>query len=129
MRPPEPRTWRSRAFGLEIEGSFEAPGLPVASGPVANPVTRVEIVDAERIDARWSAAVATRVSEERFDAEPAPARSIDHVAGGGYRLYAPPFGPALVSQDGPLVPRAPPHDEPASRHRCTGRRGLPCAAV
>src|SRR4051794_9004270 len=129
MRPPEPQTWRSRVFGLEIEGSFEAPGLPVASGPVANPITRVEIVDAERIDARWSAAVATRVSEERFDAEPAPARSIDHVAGVGYRLYARHFGLALVSDDGALVLCAPPDDEPWSWQRFLVGRVLPWAAV
>src|SRR5436190_998507 len=84
---------------------------------------------AAMLDARWSAAVATRISEERFDAEPAPARSIDHVAGVGYRLYARHFGLALVSEDGALVLCAPPDDEPWSWQRFLVGRVLPWAAV
>src|SRR4051794_6692718 len=129
MGRAEPRTWRSRAFGLEVEGSFDAPGLPRASGPVANPLTRVEIVEVERIEARWSAWAATRLTEERFDTEPDPARSIDHVAGVGYRLYARHFGLALVSEDGARVLCAPPDDEPWSWQRFLVGRVLPWAAV
>jgi hypothetical protein len=121
--------WRSRAFGLEVEGAFEAPGLPPASGPPDGPRTRVELVDAASIDDGWPAAAATRLVEEHFDDAVEPARSIDHAPGSGYRLYARHFGLAHVSEDGAYVRCAPPEDEPWSWQRFLVGRILPLAAV
>src|SRR4051794_37025254 len=123
------RSWRSHAFGLEIEGAFEAPGLPPAGDAPAGPRTRVEIVDAAGIDDGWPASAATRLVEEHFDDSPDAARSIDHAPGAGYRLYARHFGLAHVSEDGSLVRCAPPEDEPWSWQRFLVGRILPLAAV
>jgi hypothetical protein len=123
------RAWRSHAFGLEIEGGFEAPGLPPATGAPYGPRTRVEIVGAASIDDGWPAAAATRLVEEHFDDSPEPARSIDHAPGAGYRLYARHFGLAHVSEDGAHVRCAPPEDEPWSWQRFLVGRILPLAAV
>ena len=126
---PAALTWRSHVFGLEVEGTFDAPGLPPAAGPPFGPATTVEIVDAAAIDAGWPAAEATRLLEEHFDDGLDAARSIDHAPGSGYRLYARHFGLAHVSEDGSLVRCAPPEDEPWSWQRFLVGRILPLAAV
>jgi hypothetical protein len=115
--------WRSRAFGLEIEGDFDAPGLPPVDDPGAVD-TRVRLDD----DCAWPAGGATRLLEERFD-DDEPARTIDHRPGYGYRLYARHFGLAVISEDGGEVRCAPPQDEPWSWQRFLVGRVLPWAAV
>jgi hypothetical protein len=121
--------WRANAFGIAIEGDFDAPGLPPATEPLAGPATRVEVVRPDEIDSRWDSSAATRLLEERFDDAEEPARSIDHVPGAGYRLYARHFGLALVSDDGRRILCAPPEDEPWSWQRFLVGRILPWAAV
>jgi hypothetical protein len=121
---------RSRAFGLEIDASFEAPGLPPAVGPPAGPLTRADLVPAERIDRDWSADGTERVLEERFDDDlEGPARTIDFHPELGYRLYARHFGLARVSPDGASVECAPPTAEAWSWQRFLVGRILPWAAV
>src|SRR5690349_1904795 len=97
MRREEPaanangvRPWRARAFGLEIDVSFEAPGLvPAAGEPVGRP-TRVELRSEREIDREWPAQGSERVLEERFEDDPgdAPAGTIDRHPDTGYRFYA-----------------------------------------
>src|SRR4051794_23682986 len=126
--PTQTAALRSRAYGLEIESSFEAPGLPPATGPAQGPHVRMDLVSAEAIDADWPGAEATRVLEEHFGEGP-PARTIDSHPEAGYRLYARHFGLARISPSGDRVTCAPPDDEPWSWQRFLVGRILPWAAV
>jgi hypothetical protein len=128
MSRPAPEPWRSHAFGLQIEGSFPAPGLPPGAPAGALPRTRLDVVPAEEIDADWPAADATRVMEERFGG-PRPARTIDRHPEAGYRLYARHFGLARLSPDGAHVRCAPPDVAPWRWQRFLVGRVLPWAAV
>src|SRR4051812_10647026 len=94
--------WRARAFGLDIDASFEAPGLPAATGPHDGPRTRMDLAEPEEIDRDWPAAGTERVLEERFDDGP-PARTIDVHRRRGYRLYARHFGLARISPNGARI--------------------------
>ena len=121
--------WRSRAFGLELGLSFEAPGLPPAGGAAPEgPHTTVDLAPADEIERDWPEAETERLLEERFD-DPEPARTIDRHPRAGYRLYARHFGLARVAPDGSSVVCAPPEDEPWSWQRFLVGRVLPWAAV
>ena len=120
--------WRARAFGLEIEASFEAPGLPPATGPVRGPRTVLELGTPAEIDRGWPSGAARRVLEERFD-DGEPARTIDVHPRRGYRLFARHFGLARISPSGARVVCAPPAAEPWSWQRFLVGRVLPWAAV
>src|SRR5437764_579828 len=88
--------WRSHAFGLEIEGDFPAPGLPVAAHRGSGPRTRIALCGPDEIDRDWPSHEAQRLVEERLGGH-APARTIDFHCGAGYRLYARHFGLARIS--------------------------------
>ena len=77
--------WTARAFGLEIDLSFPAPGLPAAAGGPPGRPTRADLVEPAAIDRDWPAAGAERVLEELLD-EQAPVRTIDSHPEAGYRL-------------------------------------------
>ena len=119
---------RARAFGLEIDLSFPAPGLPDADGPAQGPRTRVDLVEPEEIDRDWPAEGAERVLEERFGGDE-PLRTIDSHRTGGYRLYARHFGLAWLSPSGDAVLCSPPDVEPWNWQRFLVGRILPWAAV
>lgn len=125
----EHEPWRSRAFGIEIEGSFPAPGLPPARVAGTARPTRLAVVPGHDIDRRWLPGGGQRLLAEHFDDSPQPARTIDHRAGVGYRLFARNFGLAFVSEDGDEVLCAPPEDEPWSWQRFLVGRILPWAAL
>jgi hypothetical protein len=118
---------RTRAFGLEIESTFEAPGLPPASGPASGPATTLELAAPAELDRDWPAD-AERLLEERFDDGP-PARTIDNHPLHGYRLYARHFGLARIAVDGSRVVCAPPADEAWSWQRFLVGRVLPWASL
>jgi hypothetical protein len=121
--------WRSRAFGLEIEGSFPAPGLPATNeNDVHAPRTRLEVVPRADIDEGWRAHEAQRVLEEWFGGK-TPARTIDHHDRLGYRLYARHFGLARIDADGSRVRCAPPGVTPWRWQRFLVGRVLPWAAL
>jgi hypothetical protein len=120
--------WRARAFGLEIDAAFEAPGLAPAEGPPTGPVTTMDLVEPDELDAGWPSAGVERVLEERFDDGPA-ARTIDAHPRAGYRLYARHFGLARIAPDGSAILCAPPEDEPWSWQRFLVGRVLPWAAL
>jgi hypothetical protein len=126
--PSAPHLWRAQAFGLDIEASFEAPGLPPASGPPTGRRTSLALAAAREIDEGWPASGGRRVLEEDFgDGE--PARTIDVHPRLGYRLYARHFGLARISPDGARVLCAPPPAEAWSWQRFLVGRILPWAAV
>lgn len=118
---------RAQAFGLEIDLSFDAPGLPAASGPPVGRPTRAELVPPAEIDRDWPGE-SERVLEETFD-DSGPARTIDAHPEAGYRLYARHFGLARLSPAGDHIRCAPPEDEPWSWQRFLVGRILPWAAV
>src|SRR3954468_19985438 len=122
---------RSRAFGLDIDAGFEAPGLPPADGATTgDPLTRLDLAAPEEIDRDWPAGEAERILEERFDGDDGPpARTIDAHPSYGYRLYARHFGLARISPDGARVTCAPPDEEPWSWQRFLVGRVLPWASV
>jgi hypothetical protein len=134
--PPDPSElalatgarWRGRAFSLEIDASFEAPGLPAALGDAHGPRTQLDLADAGDIDARLPEDGVDRVLEERFDDGP-PARTIDAHPRAGYRLYARHFGLAWISANGDRILCAPPETEMWSWQRFLVGRILPWAAV
>lgn len=128
----QPGRKRSRAFGLEIDSSFEAPGLPAVTGPPVGRGTRMDIVAATEIDARWPAGPSTRVVEERFEEDPEglAARTIDVHQDQGYRLYARGFGLARVSSSGDAIECAAPDGQVDwSWQRFLVGRVLPWASV
>src|SRR4029077_3911897 len=94
--------WRAKAFGLDIDLAFEAPGLAPAVGDRWGPRTRIDLVPEAEIDRDWPSDGVERVMEARFeeDADQAPARTIDAHPDAGYRLYARGFGLARISQAG-----------------------------
>jgi hypothetical protein len=119
-----------RAFGLEIDASFDAPGLPPAGAGRAGPTTRIDLAPADEIDRDWPTSGAKRVLEERFEeGSGTPARTIDEHPQAGYRLFARHFGLARISPTGERVVCAPPEDEPWSWQRFLVGRILPWAAV
>src|SRR5438552_1346804 len=84
---------RLRAFGLEIDAGFDAPGLPDAAGtPPSGLPIRLDLATPEELDRGWPAAGVERVLEENFDDGGPPARTIDVHPDAGYRLYARHFG-------------------------------------
>src|SRR4051812_31049684 len=125
---PRPVRWKARAFGLEVSTSFEAPGLPEASGPQQGRLTRVDLVPAAEIDRGWPADRATRVLEERLGSHQ-PDRTIDADPQAGYRLYARHFGLARVSPTGARIQCAPPDAASWRWQRFLVGRILPWASV
>ena len=119
---------RSHAFGINIEATFQAPGLPEGSGRL--PRTRVERVSEEGIAGRWNGEGAERLQEETLSAgRRRPDRTIDRGEGGEYLLYARHFGTALISSSGDRVLCAPPAVEAWRWQRFLVGRVLPWAAV
>jgi hypothetical protein len=119
---------RARAFGLELDLSFPAPGLPAATGPAVGRHTRVDLVGPDEIDRDWPAHAADRVLEERFGRKQ-PERTIDIHPRAGYRLYARHFGLARISARGARVLCSPPGVAPWRWQRFLVGRVLPWAAV
>ena len=120
--------WRSRAFGLELDLSFPAPGLPPADGPACGPSVRADLVGPDEIDRDWPATGCTRVLEERFGGS-RPERTIDMHPRAGFRLYARHFGLARISARGARVVCSPPGVAPWRWQRFLVGRVLPWAAV
>jgi hypothetical protein len=122
------RPLRTHAFGINIESTFQAPGLPEGAGRL--PGTRVERVSAEALAERWDPAGAERLEEETLSAgRRTPDRTIDRGSRGEYRLYARHFGTALISASGDRVLCAPPAVEAWRWQRFLVGRVLPWAAL
>ncbi len=122
------RALRSHAFGINVEATFEAPGLPEGAGRL--PRTCVERVPEATIADRWDAGAAERLQEETLSRRGRrPDRTIDRDAGGGYLLYARHFGTALISPSGDRVLCAPPAVEAWRWQRFLVGRVLPWAAL
>lgn len=95
-----------RAFGLELEGAFRAPGLLEGEAGKGPRRTAIELVPARVLDAGWPRTEAVRLVELR-DAEGRLRLTIDEHSVLGYRLHAPASGRFVLSRDGGLVRCAP----------------------
>ena len=120
--------FRSHAFGLATDASFQVPGLPADSGVESLPTTRLDLADAAEIDEAWRPDSPELLLEERFDG-PEPARTIEFDEQLGYRLYARHFGLALIAADGKAVVCAPPGPTDWSWQRFLVGRVLPWTAL
>jgi hypothetical protein len=119
-----------RAFGLEIDSSVDAPGLPAANGRGFGPRATLDVVEPERIDASWPSRGAERVLEEDFGGRRSqPDRTIDVHPKAGWRLYARHFGLARVSPTGARIECEPPPVAAWRWQRFLVGRVLPWAAV
>jgi hypothetical protein len=124
------RTLRSYAFGLAIESTFAAPGLPDGARPPRGvPATRLGLAPRDAIDMRWRPAAPERLLEEELGGRGKPARTIDHDEQAGYRLYARHFGLALIAPGGGDVLCAPPGVAAWRWQRFLVGRVLPWAAL
>jgi hypothetical protein len=119
---------RARAFGLDIDLSFDAPGLPAATVPPGERRTRADLAAPEEIDRDWPATGAQRVLEESFGPG-GPARTIDVHPEAGYRLYARHFGLARLTPGGDRLLCSRPDGESWSWQRFLVGRILPWASV
>jgi hypothetical protein len=119
---------RSHAFGINIDATFQAPGLPDGSGRL--PRTRVERVSDGAIAERWDPDGAERLAEETLaERRQGPDRTIDRGRRGEYLLYARHFGTALISASGDHVLCAPPAIQAWRWQRFLVGRVLPWAAL
>lgn len=102
------RCWRTFAFGLEVNGDFQAPGLDAspASGTGA-PGTRVAVVGIDQLMARWPRSAARVLYELRADELSVPVLVISRAEEAGYLLQHQMFGTYLVGPDGSHVAAAP----------------------
>ena len=119
---------RTRVFGIEVESSFEIPGLAGAEPSHTLPRTRLRLRTSAEIDDAWRPRKPERLVEETFRGK-TPARTIDRDTELGFRLYARHFGLALISADGSEVGCAPPAVASWRWQRFLIGRVLPWAAL
>lgn len=106
-RPGGEERWRTRAFGLELDLGFRAPGLPADTAERgAAGATRVDLVYADSIDAAWPVEGSRRVGS--MGPPERPVMEVDEHHTAGYRITLYPYGRYLVSADGREVACAPP---------------------
>ncbi len=119
---------RSHAFGIAIDASFEAPGLPPGSARL--PRTRLEIATDAELQSRWREDGAEELLRESFsESRIGPDRTIERDQRGAFHLYARHFGRALISANGDHVLCAPPPVAAWRWQRFLVGRVLPWAAL
>jgi hypothetical protein len=123
-------SWRSQAFGLDLRGDFEAPGL--ARGPAASPggpIVRVTAVSSDPDAAiGWPIEESHRLLHWRLEHGP-DVMTVDHHPERGYRLYALRQGTYFVAADGESICCVPPAIESWIWQRFLVGQVLPLAAV
>lgn len=121
---------RLRAFGLDIDAGFAAPGLSLASGGAGAAAVSLDWMEDSELERDWPRRGQRRLQEERLDGSRRdPARTIDWHPAAGYRLHARHFGTARIAPDGSWVRCTRPHDELWSWQRFLVGRVLPWTAV
>lgn len=119
---------RARAFGLELESSFEIAG--VTPGPAHNgvPAVRLDLATRAELLAAWSPAEPRRISSRRLP-DGRVAVSIDADEGEGYLIRAMGFGCFWLSADASRIRCAPLRIAPWRWQRFLVGQVLPLAAV
>lgn len=125
---PSPEPWRARAFGLELEGRFPAPLLPLARGGRGSRITQLRMSPTLGDDLRWGETEVERVGCIRDNAGN-EAMVIDRNPGTGYRVSAAGFGTYLVSEDAMQIWCAPARMAPWEWQRLLVAQVLPLAAA
>jgi hypothetical protein len=95
-------TWRRYAFGLELTGDFDVPGLALIEADDARPSTSLVFVDRETLKASWNQPEAKRVLDQR-DERGRPFMTSDFHASFGYKVVARSYGRFIVSPEGTSV--------------------------
>ena len=99
--------WRSRAFGLDLEGEFPVSGLPPGRETGDEPPTRIELSSTAALDGAWGAVKATTLEDAR-GSDGRRVLAVDRDDRLRYRLATADWGNYLVSADGRSVQCAPP---------------------
>ena len=120
--------WCATAFGLELEGDFELPGVAECGRERTRRRTVLEVVPADELEHCWLEDEATRVLEWRRDGG-AIGMAVDRHPSLGYRLFSDYCGTFLVSVDGARVRCAPAAIPAWSWQRFLIGHVLPLAAV
>ena len=95
-----------QAFGLELHGTFRAPGLLDGQSGDGPRRTAIELASARTLDSDWAKTEAVRLYEWR-NREGRVGMTIDEHPVLGYRLQAAAYGRYVLSRDGGLVRCAP----------------------
>src|SRR5438309_2045298 len=102
---PSPATgrWRSQAFGLDLRGDFDAPGLGRRTGaPSPAPLVRITALTGPGPSVPWPEHEAERLLHWRVkDGE--SVMTVDRHPELGYRLYALHQGTYFVAADGASI--------------------------
>lgn len=97
--------WEARAFGTDLELTFEAPFLKPLTRPSSD-ATRVDLVDADAIQSAWPTDEARRTG--LMGPEDDPMMTVHEHPDAGYLIRLPPYGIYRISPDGRQVDCAPP---------------------
>lgn len=127
MSAPEPVAWRGRAFGLDLLGDFEAPGLDGGERGVPDARSTLLQLAPEELDAAWRA----RDQQALFEVQLASARFAVHRREGvGFHFQHDYYGRFLVSEGGERILCAPyAHHGPWRWQRLLTGQLLPLAAL
>jgi len=121
--------WRSSAFGLALEGAFEAPGFARDLHAASDfPLVRLNLMSDPDVRAAWVDDQAERLVNWRFD-DGRPVMTVDRHPELGYRLFAIGQGVHVVSADGSRICSAPAGAEDWIWQRFLVGQVLPLAAV
>lgn len=121
-------TWRTYAFGLELTGDFDVPGLRFIEAADARPSTSLVFVDRETLKTSWNQPEAKRVIAQRDD-RGRPFMTIDFHASFGYKVVARSYGRFIVSPAGTSVLCTPFQGRAWRWQRLLIARVLPLAAT
>src|SRR4051812_695059 len=106
LRPARAEPWSSRAFGVDLRLSFDAPVFPLLGPHSGAAPTTVDLAYADSILAGWPADEARRTG--LMGPEERPVMTVHEHATAGYLIRLPPYGIYLVNSDGTAVACAPP---------------------
>jgi hypothetical protein len=122
------RQWWARAFGLELEASFQVPGLEPTSSPRPGSPTSLRLASREELRSAWRDASPVRISEHHLP-DGRRFTSIDADAEHGYLLYARDSGSFSLAPDGQRIRCAPLRVPPWRWQRYLIGQVLPFASV
>jgi hypothetical protein len=126
---PRPAVLRGSAFGLDLRGSFEAPGLlDGVAAPTAPGSALLELCGRAELAALWPRDGAESVVDAPLGGG-GLRLGIERHADAGWMLQVPGWGAHLISPTGDRVRSAPPCQEPWRWQRLLTGQVLPLAAT
>src|SRR3954452_16712181 len=88
--------WSTSAFGLTVQGAFDAPGLSDAPGAVDGPVVEVRVVSRAALDELWGTPAGERLVDVRHP-DGGAAMTVDRSQAGGLRVLADGYGDFAIA--------------------------------